>query len=197
MWNVVIHDKVNIQSADDARSSTNTIWINNMGHSGTMPQDLRCVTDIWGTPVWELFTLCWESMKLLQLSAVLTRPNMTWYCIHHSSDWGRIYIRISIHKRHPISHPSGWAMGCILWGFWRKLTALWQHHTVVGCRRNNEQVWWLRLLNKKTNSAFDAFYCSSAFYIYAYVFGKCKCLHTMCRTDLDKYQCAFLDSYLV
>ena len=26
------------------------------------------------------------------------------------------------HKWHPISHPYGWAMGCLLWGFWRKLT---------------------------------------------------------------------------
>ena len=27
-------------------------------------------------------------------------------------------------KRHPIARPTGQAMGCLLWGFWRKLAAL-------------------------------------------------------------------------
>ena len=35
-----------------------------------------------------------------------------------------------IFTRHPIPHPNGWAMGCLLWIFVRKLTILWWHCTV-------------------------------------------------------------------
>ena len=68
------------------------------------------------------------------------RSSITWYCIHHFSDWGRIYISVLAHKRHPISHLSGQAMGCLLWGFWKKLTryngtALYYHNMsfVMSC----------------------------------------------------------------
>ena len=33
-------------------------------------------------------------------------------------------IRGWTHNRHPIHRPYGWAMGCLLWGFKRKLTTL-------------------------------------------------------------------------
>ena len=33
-----------------------------------------------------------------------------------TSSNSRIYIRVSTHKRHPISPPPGRAMGCLLWG---------------------------------------------------------------------------------
>ena len=55
-----------------------------------------------------------------ELNTVECRYNvlhMTWYCIHHFDDWGRIYIRVLTHERHPITHPSGRAMGCLLWRF--------------------------------------------------------------------------------
>ena len=48
-----------------------------------------------------------------------------WYCIHHSRDWCKIWIRVWTHKRHPITHPNGWAMGCILCWFWKKN---WTHY---------------------------------------------------------------------
>ena len=60
----------------------------------------------------------------MQSGSVIKRSNITWYCIHHSSDWGRIYIWILTHKRHPIARPSWRAMGCLLWRFWRKFTML-------------------------------------------------------------------------
>ena len=53
------------------------------------------------------------SYFLLLWSAAPTWSSITWYCIHHSSDWGRIYIRIWIHKTHPIPRPNVWAMGCV------------------------------------------------------------------------------------
>ena len=52
-------------------------------------------------------------LNWLQSSAVLTRSNITWYCIHHFSDWGRIYIRISILKKHPTPYL---ALAGELWG---------------------------------------------------------------------------------
>ena len=47
--------------------------------------------------------------------------NITRYCIHHFSDWGRIYIRILTPKRHPLPRLCGRDIGCLLWGFWRKI----------------------------------------------------------------------------
>ena len=43
---------------------------------------------------------------------------MTWYCKQHCCDWSRTQITAS-------------TMGCLLWGFRRKLTTLWWHRTVL------------------------------------------------------------------
>ena len=40
--------------------------------------------------------------------------NNTMTAAEHKSD-------LELTKRHPMSHPYGWAMGCLLWGFGRKL----------------------------------------------------------------------------
>ena len=58
----------------------------------------------------------------IQSSAVVTRSNVIWFCIHHCTYWGRIWIKVWTHKRHPIPGPNGWGMGCLLLGFSRKLT---------------------------------------------------------------------------
>ena len=129
----------------------------------------------------------------IQSGAIITRSFITWYYLHHCSNWGRTYrqvsntrrtksqhlkdshavfgeslearcfvenkdvhvvgaaptgdapttsewltsllpkvrlilhvlryIKMCTHKRHPIPHPHRQAMGCLLWGFWWKLTA--------------------------------------------------------------------------
>ena len=64
----------------------------------------------------------------IQLSAVIKWFNMLRrYYINDYRNWSRISIRCWIHKRHPISRPNRRAMGCLLWIFVRKLTALYQH----------------------------------------------------------------------
>ena len=60
----------------------------------------------------------------VQSSAVITRFNIVRYYINKYRNWSRIWIRRWIHKRHPIPRPNGRAMGCLLWIFVRKLTAL-------------------------------------------------------------------------
>ena len=70
-------------------------------------------------------------IKDIQSSAVITRSNITWCSINHYSDWGRISITVWTHKTHPIPHPNGQAIGCILLGLGKKLTVLYkQHHDV-------------------------------------------------------------------
>ena len=60
----------------------------------------------------------------IQSSAVIMRSNIVSYYIKDCRNWRRISNRCWIHKRHPIPHPNGQAMGCLLWMFVRKLTAL-------------------------------------------------------------------------
>ena len=43
---------------------------------------------------------------------------MSRYYIRHCDDNSRTYIRLHTHSRHPIVHPYGRAMGCLLWEFW-------------------------------------------------------------------------------
>ena len=62
----------------------------------------------------------WHVIILLLSSAVITRSSITWYCTHHCSDWGRVSFTFWPHKY----IPNGRAMGCILGGIGRKLTAL-------------------------------------------------------------------------
>ena len=61
------------------------------------------IPNYWIKSIWIL--------NKLQSSAVLTRSNITWYCIHHCNDWSRIQIRIWIPKIHPIPHPNKGAKG--------------------------------------------------------------------------------------
>ena len=68
--------------------------------------------------------------NMIQSSAVITRSKRVRSCVINCRKWGRISIRSWIHKTHPIPRPNGWAMGCLLWIFVRKLTALLQHHPV-------------------------------------------------------------------
>ena len=42
------------------------------------------------------------------------------------------------HKRHPIPRPYGRVMVCLLWGLWRKLTLLKQHHIISADRHFTE-----------------------------------------------------------
>ena len=60
----------------------------------------------------------------IQSSAVITRSNIVRYNINNYRNWCRISIRCWDYKRHPIPRPNGRAMGCLLWIFVRKLTAL-------------------------------------------------------------------------
>ena len=43
----------------------------------------------------------------IQLSAIIAQSIITWFCTWYSNDWGKICIRVDIHKRHHISqsHP--------------------------------------------------------------------------------------------
>ena len=74
---------------------------------------------------WELVYMHWQQGKLqLQPSAVITRSNLSRYYIRHCDNSSRKWIRYLNHSRHPIPRPHGRAMGCLLWGFGKKLTAL-------------------------------------------------------------------------
>ena len=44
----------------------------------------------------------------------LILSNVT-YFTHHCRNWGRMSLRGWTHKRHPIPHPNGRAIGCLLW----------------------------------------------------------------------------------
>ena len=46
----------------------------------------------------------------IQLSVVITRSNITRYCLHHCSDGESIYIRNRIYKIYIVSRPNGWIM---------------------------------------------------------------------------------------
>ena len=52
--------------------------------------------------------------------------NYIWHCDNN----GTKRIGFYDHNRHPVSWPHRRAMGCLLWGFWRKLMWYW-HHTVL------------------------------------------------------------------
>ena len=60
----------------------------------------------------------------VQSSAVITRSNIVRYYFGDYRNWSRTSIRCWDHKTHPIPRPNGRAMGCILWIFVRKPTAL-------------------------------------------------------------------------
>ena len=64
---------------------------------------------------------CYTSSILIQSNAVKTQSNVTWYCIHHCRNWGRISISGCTLKSHPISRPDRRAMGCLLWIFFENI----------------------------------------------------------------------------
>ena len=64
------------------------------------------------------FIYVWRVI-MTQSSAVNMRCNSSRFHIWHYDNSGRKWL-----IRHPISRPRGQAMGCLLWGFWGKLTAL-------------------------------------------------------------------------
>ena len=64
------------------------------------------------------------SLMHIQSCTIMMRFNITWYYVYHCSDYDRIPIRVWIHKIHPIRRPNERAMGCLLWGICRKLTAI-------------------------------------------------------------------------
>ena len=61
---------------------------------------------------------------LIQSSVVITRCNLSRYYLRHSDYRSRTSIKLRTHNRHTIPRPHGRAMRCLLWAFWRKLTAL-------------------------------------------------------------------------
>ena len=68
--------------------------------------------------------------NMIQSTDVITRSNSWLYCIRHCENSARRWTRYYNHNNHPISRPHERAMGCLLWGFGRKLTALQRHRTV-------------------------------------------------------------------
>ena len=81
----------------------------------------------------------------IQLSAVIMRSNITLFFIWHISGWSKICIRGYIHKRHPMSCPCGHVIGCLLWGFRCKLTALQWHSTIFCLKWSLAHCEWLNL----------------------------------------------------
>ena len=57
----------------------------------------------------------------VQSSAIITRSNWSRSYIRHCNNSGRKWIRYQNHKSHLISRLHGWAMGCLLWGFVKKI----------------------------------------------------------------------------
>ena len=74
--------------------------------------------------LYEVYILVFSKYCDIVSSAVITRSNIVRYYIYDYRNWSRISIRYWNHKRHPIPRPNGRAMGCILWIFVRKPTAL-------------------------------------------------------------------------
>ena len=84
-----------------------------------------CIMFKWLAKPSDIFSPLLEcELKVIQSSAVITRSNIVRYFINNYRNRGRILIRCWIHKIHPIPRPNGRAMGCLLWIFVRKLTAL-------------------------------------------------------------------------
>ena len=80
---------------------------------------------------WATRLIGWIFSKMnVQSGSIITWSNITRQYAQHNSKWIRTYIRINSHKMHPIPRPHGRAMGRLLWGFGKKMTAPWQHRTV-------------------------------------------------------------------
>ena len=59
---------------------------------------------------------------------------MLWSCAKLSIcdylNWDRISVRCLTHRKHPMSQLNARAMGCLLWIFAEKMTAIWRHCNV-------------------------------------------------------------------
>ena len=49
----------------------------------------------------------------VQMRAIIMWSNITWYHTNHCGEWDRIWMQVWTHKRCPIPHPNGQAMGCL------------------------------------------------------------------------------------
>ena len=74
-----------------------------------------------------------------QSSAVIARSNLLRLHTALWQEWRRVNqeFRITTHTPY-LARPHGWAMGCLLWGCWRKLSTLYWHHTVLWLLMNLE-----------------------------------------------------------
>ena len=68
------------------------------------------------------------NVLVLQSSAIVTLSNLSRYHRRYCDDSNRTQIKLQTHNSHPIAH--GRAMGCVSWGFWRKLTVLKRNRSV-------------------------------------------------------------------
>ena len=73
-----------------------------------------------------ILNVCWSDTikETVKCCGQVPCSNMTWFCIWFDNNWGKICIKGYTHKRCPILHLWGWGMGCLLWGFERKLIVL-------------------------------------------------------------------------
>ena len=113
--------------------------------------------------VWKLGTLNFFLPSLLEKS-----EKMSWkshwisflnFCMNHDcSNWGRIWIRIFVNKRHPMPHRHQPVMGCLVWGFWENWPCFYGTalnyaagpcitNVFVACRKNFSQ--WHRSFQRK------------------------------------------------
>ena len=68
----------------------------------------------------------------IQSAAIITLSSIARYFIQHCTGSNITEITVSFYKRHPISHPNGWYMGCPLVRiFFRKLAILYYKDTVL------------------------------------------------------------------
>ena len=82
---------------------------------------------LWATKIYNEIhkhPILWATWSWPTVSCTDNVVNLSWYYIQHCDNSGRKWIRFLNHNRHPKPWPHGQAMGCLLWGFWRKLTML-------------------------------------------------------------------------
>ena len=74
---------------------------------------------------------CHTSNTCSKWVQITTLFHLSRYYIRHCDNSGRKWNTFWNHNKHPISRPHGRAMGCLLWGFWRKLPASLWHRAVL------------------------------------------------------------------
>ena len=78
-----------------------------------------------------------NGVSYIQSGALIVRPNITWYCVYHNNDWGRIQFKVWLYKRHPYLTLTGELWGVfvrILEKIGRVLTAphcIWDSNMVI------------------------------------------------------------------